>query len=354
MPLLDVLPVTALTRIQYANVELVLAGKGRKVVVYDAERGTQVCEAVLPIVQAVHGIVPLSKAVPQQDLLIFGGRVFVWITICFEPFTGSTPISALKIRDSAQVQDWVLCGRPKDFTSSSAVLVTSYNALIQVVVDQRTHKIETAVLCDTFSTFLYSADLLAIDTTTYIVASGTAFGEVLTWLCKFDSVQDSWTAYPWRDFRAHTGSIFGVSVSPIFTINNLQRRILASCSDDRTIRVWDLTNIENTAQASDIQSANVKSVEHSKFMHYTENLATTWAHVSRIWQVEFAMCHERNVCHKRCLLLSAGEDGQAQSWSLNLAGLFQCASSNPKHDLLINESTDRHHAGKNIWARCTY
>jgi WD40 repeat protein len=92
---------------------------------------------------------------------------------------------------------------------------------------------------------LYSAHLFWESQNCVLVAAGTAFGEIIYWSWSHDADMGA-TSHVHRVFLGHEGSVFGVRISkelPSDCCQNL-KRIIASCSDDRTIRIWDVSDVD--------------------------------------------------------------------------------------------------------------
>ncbi|KAK6527147.1 hypothetical protein TWF281_010340 [Arthrobotrys megalospora] len=167
---------------------------------------------------------------------------------------------------------------------------------------------------------LYSATLI-IDSTSpvrnnLIVMAGTVFGEVLLW--KLDTSQDKAPTKLGLSARylSHEGSVFGVAISPDFSY-------AASCSDDRTIRLWDI-------RAGTTNSEGCREVR--------EPLAIGWGHQARIWGIRFLREDQGKV-----RIISFSEDLTAKVWSLKSDG---------SKSLLCTQTFKNLHSasGKNIWS----
>ncbi|CAK7242596.1 MAG: WD repeat-containing protein 6 [Sporothrix thermara] len=274
---------------------------------------------------------------------------------------------------------------------------------------------------------LYSAQLAwagnenSSDDDRLLVVAGTVFGEIVVWTCQLPVTSSTGPAIKVLDvFAGHEGSIFDVVVSPDFDVGDLSPtddkerlqkrrrvRLLASCSDDRTIWVWPLymdgrestgspdvtgglqatseareTGFQNTfeglaqrtdeptpsssssssssstkpqprsaidkqyRQSNDLQAASKSSTSSSAA------LATVMAHASRIWHVRFGDVSAYVVKDGGVLLYSFGEDATAQEWRLEL----KSTTAQPQPEAasmagqLVHLRTLSSHAGKNIWS----
>lgn len=191
------------------------------------------------------------------------------------------------------------------------------------------------------------------------MAAGTAFGEIMYW---------SWirprqglpTSCIHHVFLGHEGSVFGVQISKELNMNSDHKshRFLASCSDDRTIRVWDVSDI-STSEMEDGVDRNLEAqrTRHTGFSNasYDTNASTSdclavgWGHGSRVWTVQFL---EVDASCSRIFLLSSGEDATSRTWELvpgnNNDKTASTAGSRPW--TLTQLSANAYHSGKNIWA----
>ncbi|KAJ4374024.1 WD repeat-containing protein 6 [Neocucurbitaria cava] len=188
-----------------------------------------------------------------------------------------------------------------------------------------------------------------------IVAAGTAFGEIIYW---------SWSHNPGvgsvsrihRVFLGHEGSIFGVQISKELPSGCCQelRRVVASCSDDRTIRIWDVSDVDTIAATSEGEEhhEHVLRSRHTGFSNESFDadsfassncLATGWGHMSRVWTVRFLDPPSRN---GSLFLLSGGEDATSRTWELvpNDDGKAQFPYK-LSHLAYVSQ-----HSGKNLWS----
>jgi WD40 repeat protein len=192
-----------------------------------------------------------------------------------------------------------------------------------------------------------------------LVAAGTAFGEIVYW---------SWTteitggpvSRIHRVFTGHEGSIFGVRISKELPSGCCQtlRRIIASCSDDRTIRIWDVSAviINDTGATYYERNQEEERTQHTGFSNVafdsdptssSDCLAIGWGHTSRVWSVQFL---ESTPCDGALLLLSDGEDASSRSWKLSPDESEKAALPYK----LLEQDCATHHNGKNIWSSAVY
>jgi WD40 repeat protein len=289
--------------------------------------------------QAVHGI-----AIHSDGIIVWGGRLITLYTFAADN------CSLLDRSDSFEAADWILdisfspevSGRKQ-----KAALITAHNALLLLDLDRKTGLQD---LTSNSKCILYSAQVHWITDDHILVSSGTVFGDIIVWSCilKGDSVPSSTLHHV---LIGHEGSIFGVQIFEIPASENklTPSRLLASCSDDRTIRVWDISSLPKTATnpqaAADLTSARETGFGANVADVLPENtsggrcVAKGWGHASRIWGVKFIPSQDPSIVS---YLVSFGEDATHQFWSLGETGPDQFAMSHLGGSCL--------HAGKNIWS----
>ncbi|GAA5871495.1 hypothetical protein JCM16303_000772 [Sporobolomyces ruberrimus] len=143
------------------------------------------------------------------------------------------------------------------------------------------------------------------------IAAGSLLGEVLVWDLPIATLNDvinrsrkivedvptpDRIAGVLRRLNGHRGAIFTVAFCPT------SPDLLASGSDDRSLRIWDL---------SPFSPANLrtKAADASDAERDVEAQARVlWGHEGRVWRIEW-------VDEKR--LVSVGEDATCRSWQLN-------------------------------------
>lgn len=209
-----------------------------------------------------------------------------------------------------------------------------------------------------------------------LVAAGTVFGEIVVWRCGIDEeIETEGDVEVLYVFTGHEGSIFGVDISPAISVAGKSTRLLASCSDDRTIRVWDISDSTSAWTRSEKQVIS-KSLPEARETGFGENgvldleaqagcvssrpVAMAMGHVSRIWSARFAPFTPSEGSINRMTVYSFGEDATAQRWRLDVDELGTMASSNGSTNeingatgmaaSLTHETILHRHNGKHIWS----
>lgn len=228
---------------------------------------------------------------------------------------------------------------------------------------------------------LYAARLEHVATGEVLVAAGTVFGEIVVWRCSIDEeMETQGDVEVLYVFTGHEGSIFGVDISPEIIVAGKPTRLLASCSDDRTIRVWDIsdsTSAWTRLVGSKEKRGLSKSFPEARETGFGENgvldleaqagcvsskpVAMAMGHVSRIWSARFAPLTRLDGPGRWMTVYSFGEDATAQRWRLDIDGLGLMASRNGSADKvnekaagmaasLTHETILHRHSGKHVWS----
>lgn len=365
-------PITALAFLGLGTSEpYLLAGEGQFLKVFDDQRRNLVSVERTFDSQAIHGI--SCESLPQDAgnsgiVLIWGGRSICLISIEADfDVNGEPMVKVCQHMPEVVWDDWILdgCFRPTNITDTGsesktieAILVTSHNDLLLLrFVTATTGTRENRWLHRIVSgpcSILYSAHMLWEDAgRRLLVAAGTAFGEAMLWSFTFDPFDPSMPSEVCLHYRftGHEGSVFGIRISEVVQTGAV-KRILASCSDDRTIRIWNISDTSSGEEVKRLHDGELNTSESGLLEEINEAeltgcLATIMGHASRIWGLRFLI--EKDGCWD---MISYGEDSTAQVWSVNpVLGWGQTDSTAHDHAYrLSHQATYAFHSGKNLWA----
>lgn len=230
----------------------------------------------------VHGI-----AVSEGSLAVFGCRSFAVF-----PVDWMSGIFPLQIKEKA-VNEWIIAC--EFYGLDQLLLLTSHNEVIRVAIGDLNlfqFFVQEKIHCNEKS-ILYSGSITISTSGQILVAAGTVMSGVLIWNLN--------TRKPVHTFTDHQGSIFGVKIDK-------SGQYLISCSDDRSIKLYDLT---------------------SGIL-----LASGWGHGSRIWSLHFVSVAPT------VTIFSTGEDCTARMW--------EYVSGSDTLEKL--ELWDHCHLGKHVWS----
>ncbi|TRX94175.1 hypothetical protein FHL15_004943 [Xylaria flabelliformis] len=400
-------PITALAFLTLGGKQYLLAAEDTDIKIYDVV-ASRLC-GILQVfyAQPIHGISVPPAAEDRSSssgsgrpsrILVWGGHAvkvlptrIVEELVCASSANGddntlgkaSSASTALSVPE-AMAPDWIFDGRISPFDDSRVVLLTAHNEVIQGRVSAEQNTLLLGRVRSPSRPILYSGNFFWVNENCVLVAAGTVFGEIVVWKCHLDSnadtndsdrimgingTQESKESVGCEVlfvFSGHEGSIFGVHISPeIFTSSGDTIRLLASCSDDRTIRIWDITERskeptndgnEYGAQISDARQTGFgDSIVGSMGLVNSQSrcVAMAMGHISRIWQVEIrssGLLSRGDVVE----VYSFGEDATMQKWHLKLDVGSEATSSTPKTGSpsnLIHHETFSNHNGKQIWSR---
>jgi WD repeat-containing protein 6 len=297
--------------------------------------------------------------------LIWGGRRLAFGRIAFaqEGSLGQHPASSLAIGPEIEAADWILDATfaVSNQTSTVAYFVTAHNDVFALRSKPSSGlSVSVSPVASGLNSILYSAHIKPISAATVLVAAGTVFGEVIVWSFQRSTagradVQANWNSCTYKVFHGHSGSIFGVCLSNIMeSAEDRPKRLLASCSDDRTIRLWDVSDCEySLEQIHDVSRQHGRIKPQTGFGSTADaSIANIWGHSSRIWGVDF-INPIAGVSTSPFQVISRGEDATYQVW--NLAWEVSPASTDRtnvgRRTLRFNHANaDHHHFGKHIWS----
>ena len=366
-------PITALTFLPFATSRpYLLAGDGQFLKVFDHQRRRLIRTERIFDSQAIHGIVcHLSPqyAGTSGTLLIWGGRSICLVSVELGLDKNGDPlVKVIQHMPEVLWDDRILdaCFRPTNATGSAsgsdtveAILVTAHNDLVWLRFDPEHARTrgnrELYCVASGPSSILYSAHLLWADSgQRLLVAAGTVFGEVLLWSLDFDHSVSPEVCLHYR-CTGHEGSVFGVRIS-VVAQSGAVKRILASCSDDRTIRIWNVSETSSSAEVEHLANGGLHKPKASLLddgneIDSTACLATIMGHSSRIWGLRFL--YQKDGCWD---LMSYAEDSTAQVW--RVSPKFGRGQTKETHHncacQLSHQKTYSYHSGKNLWSMAVY
>ncbi|KAK2749895.1 hypothetical protein FQN57_005312 [Myotisia sp. PD_48] len=351
------LPITAIKVISLPNQNLLLAGNGPHLVLLEEANGSFLADFRVFKTNAIHGIQVITES---YDVSGYSSTVLVWggpslrvlnlharLPITIEGIS----LSALCLEYSSP--DWILdvafCRHPvtegRSVSNIRGCLITAHNVVFSLKVENRSDQENSATikvdeLGSKLRPILYSADITWVSPTHILAAAGTVFG--------------------------HEGSIFGVDISPDVQIDGKQltKRFVASCSDDRTIRIWDISSCSSAhADESNQVTLERDSTARGTGFHVVATndlgsdrdtyLAKEWGHESRIWGISFLdyVLSDEFISFN---LMSRAEDCSCTPWNFKVR--YEPRSSGAcrlqPHDAILKPiaAPSTYHVGKSIWS----
>ena len=341
------LPVTALHVLECESRTLLLIAQGPFVSIRDANTKQKYATCRVFELQAIHSIDSSPLRVDARGewsalVILTGGSQFAFcrIHLCGNGAHAKLlglPPRVLESRRS-YADDWILktYHHPAESNHPAFAMLMANNQLIYMQPET-----ESTQLMQGPEVFLHAGDVTSDGADRLLIASGSAFGEVLFRSYKRDSCK-SWIVDCMRRFKGHKGSIFGVSISDEFILCGQPRRLVASCSDDRRINVWDVSISEDQAaltSSTTSQTGFGSEVEQSRYLS-----ASGTGHASRILDVQI-LTLQQDAHHVR--ILSRGEDATCQLWQFQFS---KDASKQRTPALLAQMGMDHCHSGKSLWS----
>ncbi|KAI1119280.1 WD40-repeat-containing domain protein [Nemania sp. NC0429] len=414
-------PITALAFLTLGGKRYLLAAEDTDIRVYDVA-ASRLC-GVLPVfrAQSIHGIsIPhatldgsgsSSSSSPSSSrgpspILVWGGHAVKVLPgrIIEELISSSLEQSDSSVRwddhethviarktlsaPQALARDWIFDGRVSPFDEDHIVLLTAHNEVVQGRVSEDQSTLVLGRVQSPSRPILYSGNLLWAERDHVLVAAGTVFGEIVVWKCHLGSDDVDASSYASGSgadhaqerqetagcevlfvFAGHEGSIFGVHISDEILMGSGDTiRLLASCSDDRTIRIWDITERSDKATTGESgYEAEISGVRQTGYgdsivgsvglvNSHSRCVAMAMGHISRIWDVEIR--NRRSASRGNMVeVYSFGEDATMQRWHLELGADLEAVSGAPDlgasgraSSKLTHHETFSSHSGKQIWS----
>ncbi|KAJ6088672.1 hypothetical protein N7486_009933 [Penicillium sp. IBT 16267x] len=360
-------PTTALKALSWGRLDLILQGQGPFLRVVDDESGNVVTQVRVFKRNNLHGFIPLSESQDDGDqkhvrFIVWGGQSLRVIDLRCDSNGGV--VSSVSSSEFL-APDWIMsgCAAVKD-QPDTAYLVTANNSLLSLRLTPSVQSPDqTAIniyqLSTSVKSILCAADLVALSPTHVLIAAGTIFGEIIVWSCFMDTsatAQNKAAGSIHHFFTGHDGTVFGVQISPIIpSMNDGQPgRVLASCSDDRTVRVWDISDCEHksahdpsaySTDGFDLRSTGFGATDGDTSGTGSEScIAQAFGHAARIWSIGFRSNISQD--SSKIGLVTRGEDATCIVWDLT----WESSSPGSTKYELRKDFSSNAHLGKHIWS----
>ncbi len=294
-------PVTALAFSE--DGELLYAARGSCLIATAVERGAQLAAGRVFEGHAIHGI--SVHSLRGEPIAVVFGHKHVHVTSLLERSFASALASLPALGDFVWDARLVDGGR-------AAAVGLAHNFVEVWALDLSSSAGKSPerllrVMCAHERGVLYHMALREADGV-LCVAAGTIYSHILVWELPPGGAPCSAAprhaeAIVRERLEGHEGSVYRVRWSPCGTM-------LASASDDRTVRLWRLACAGQQAML----------------------LWTGWGHEGRVWDVDF--CGARATASSPGSIVSCSEDGTARVWDGERGACL---------------STLRGHCGKHVW-----
>jgi WD repeat-containing protein 6 len=365
-------PVTALEFFTAeSGVVYMLAGQDTDIVIHSLDKSAPSRHLKVFRERVAHGI-----HVPQDAVHHVSRNIVVWgaHSVSVIPaahlellINGDEPPSP----HETDASDWIYDAVISPYDSSRGILISGHNEVVPFHVSNEA--VPSARLGPAISPsrpMLFSAAATWLTQDKVLIVAGTVFGEVIVW----EYEADAGRCHVQNVFKGHEGSIFGVSISPVLDLTeNSQMRLIVSCSDDRTVRVWGVLSGEGvqTSIASETlldgretgftNGMSAMIDDQSGIDESPKEVAVVMGHISRIWHVKFVGKRSGADGINSFTICSFGEDANVIEWRLHFdALLWRDNIKNQDDSSRMRESTPlgklRHvrtlpcHSGKHIWS----
>ncbi|XP_062978157.1 tRNA (34-2'-O)-methyltransferase regulator WDR6 [Elgaria multicarinata webbii] len=270
-------PITALEIVR----DHLVAGEGPNIAIYtlepDATQSVRCCKQVLQN-SNVHGVKEQRNVAPEAKesttLAVFGGKGLVVVELTFQ----GGAVNLTELFPFRELHDWIWDLQwleSSTETPSRVALALGHNSV--ALYDCLGQRVLQEVHCQE-KCILYSAHLVGASWDTLALVAGTVFNQLVLW-CVADPADDTGRIKPHSRISGHNGVIFSICFLE-------SKSILASASDDRSIRLWGI---------SDLRAAP----------DHVPCLLVCYGHQSRVWSVRLLSDH----------IISIGEDSACLAWN---------------------------------------
>ncbi|XP_077781245.1 tRNA (34-2'-O)-methyltransferase regulator WDR6 isoform X3 [Podarcis muralis] len=263
-------PITALEIVG----DHLVAGEGPYLAIYslepDASQSARCRKKVLRN-HNVHGIKEQQDAAPGSTALaVFGGKGLVVLELSFR---GGTAKLA-ELFPFRELHDWIWDLQWLEAPGCVALALGHNSLALYDCAGQRTlREVHCQEKC-----ILYSAHLVGSSWDTLVLVAGTVFNQLVVW-CAADPPDDTGRVKPRSRINGHKGVIFSICFSE-------SKSILASASDDRSLRLWGVGDLRSPPDP-------------------VPCLVVCYGHQSRVWAVRLLSSY----------VLSIGEDAACLVWN---------------------------------------
>uniref|UniRef100_A0ABM5FJ65 tRNA (34-2'-O)-methyltransferase regulator WDR6 n=1 Tax=Pogona vitticeps TaxID=103695 RepID=A0ABM5FJ65_9SAUR len=271
-------PITALEIVG----DHLVAGEGPNIVICllesEASQSVRYCKQVLRN-SNVHGIKEQQSCAIGREkgpsiLAVFGGKSLVGVELGFR----GSHVDVAEFFPLCEVHDWIwdlqwLEGSPETLCCVALALGHNSVALYDCVGQKVLREVHCQERC-----ILYSAHLVGSRWDALVVVAGTVFNQLVVWHAA-DPADGTGRVRPRSRIRGHSGVIFSICYSE-------SKGVLASASDDRSLRLWGIGDLR--APSEDVPC-----------------LLVCYGHQSRVWSVKLLNDY----------LVSIGEDSACLVWN---------------------------------------
>ncbi|MCJ1287952.1 hypothetical protein MMC26_007305 [Xylographa opegraphella] len=353
-------PVTAAAFAYLGSKVLLLVGEGCQLKIFDNDNCRVLHSVRVFHSQSVHGIQCRWEADQEEVVcLVWGGRAAAILHLRLN----ASDFCTVSLSEELLANDWIAntCflkkGNNHQSSITQAIFLTTHNVLYFLVSDSSPQfhvpgRLSCKMIAAGPTSVLYSAHVVVDASGQAFIAAGTVFGEVLIWASALDSTHNdsgvSASASVLHTFRGHEGSVFGVTIAETSSVVDYSPStcLVASCSDDRTIRIWDSSPLSSASAKAHIQTGFSSQIMEPD-INSEKCIASIIGHSSRIWGLKFL---SKPATAPRWL--SFGEDSTCQTWQLvkNLPSATSISSDKQHPYKIQHDETYAYHVGKDIWA----